>query len=109
MQASIFGAGPKPGLIGRVAAGRASGEKWGDDGGGSLISPGGVAPRQTVGVSASVIFPCTTKSRRSFLVALAHSGSPRKGAIKQLCVCDGRQWLENLTSISLALKHQLEP
>jgi len=30
----------------------------GDDGGGSLISPYGVAPSWIVGVSASVIFPC---------------------------------------------------
>jgi len=37
----------------------------GDDGGGSLISPVGVAPSLTVGESASVIFPCTIKSRRS--------------------------------------------
>jgi len=29
MQASIFGACPQPGLIGRAAAGRASGVKWG--------------------------------------------------------------------------------
>jgi len=30
-------------------------------------------------VSVSVIFPCTIKSRRKFLLALAHPGSPRKG------------------------------
>jgi len=37
----------------RVAAGRASGVKTGDEGGGSLISPDGVAPSRTLGVSAS--------------------------------------------------------
>jgi len=35
-----------------------------DAGGGSLISPDGVAPSRIVGVSASVIFPCTIKPRR---------------------------------------------
>ena len=35
-----------------------------DEGGGSLISPDGVAPSRTVGVPASVIFPCTIKPRR---------------------------------------------
>jgi len=54
--------------------------------GGSLISPDGVAPSQIVGVSASVIFPCTIKSRR-FLLAPAHSGSPRKRAVTWLRVC----------------------
>ena len=37
----------------------------------------GVAPSRIIGVSASVIFPCTIKSGRSFLLALAHAG----------CVC----------------------
>jgi len=50
MQTSIFGACPKPGLIGRAAAERASGVKMGDEGGGSLISPDGVAPSRIVGV-----------------------------------------------------------
>jgi len=58
-----------------------------DDGGGSLISLDGVAPSWMVGVYAYVIFPCTIKSRRRFLLAPAHPGSPRKRAIKQLCVC----------------------
>jgi len=35
--------------------------KWGDDGGGSPISPDGVAVSRMVGVSASVIFRCTIK------------------------------------------------
>ena len=82
MQASIFGACPKPGYIGRVSAGRASGAKMGDVGGGSLISPDVVMPSQIVGVSASDISPCTMKSRRRFLVAPARkkvssgTGSP---------------------------------
>ena len=37
----------------RVAAGRASGIKTGDEGAGSLISPDGVAPSRTLVVSAS--------------------------------------------------------
>ena len=68
-------------------AGRASGVKMGDDRGGSLISPNGEATSWIVGVSASVIFPCTIKSRRRFLLAPAHPGSPGKRAIKRLCVC----------------------
>jgi len=32
-----------------------------------LISPDGVAPSQTVGASASVVFPCTIKRRRKWL------------------------------------------
>jgi len=55
MQASIFGSCPKPGQIGRVAAGRASSVKIGDEGGGLLISLDGVPPTQIVGVSASDI------------------------------------------------------
>jgi len=58
-----------------------------DDGGGSLISLDEVAPIQIVDVSASVFFPCTIKSRRRFLLAPAHPGSPGKRAIKWLCVC----------------------
>jgi len=54
MQASIFGVCPKPVQSGRVAAGKASGVKMGDDGGGSLISADGVTPSRMVGVSASV-------------------------------------------------------
>jgi len=40
-----------------------------------------------VNVSASVIFPCTIKSRRRFLLTLAYSGSPRKRAVKRSCMC----------------------
>jgi len=70
----------------RVAAGRASSVKMGDDGGGLLISPDGVAPSQIVGVSAYVIFPCTIKVQK-ILLAPAHLGSPGKRDVKQLCVC----------------------
>jgi len=59
----------------------------GHDGGGLLISPDGVAPSRMVGVSAFVILPCTIKSRRRFLLALAHLDSSGKRAIKWLCVC----------------------
>jgi len=58
----------------------------GDDGGGSLISPDGVATSRTVGVPASDIFPYNVKSR-TFLLAPAHPGSPGKMGVKQLCVC----------------------
>jgi len=64
----------------RVAAGRASGIKKGDEGGGSLISSDGVVPSLIVGVSASDISPCTVKSR-SFFLALAHLGSHGKRAV----------------------------
>jgi len=58
-----------------------------DDGGGSLISLDRVAPICKVGVSASVVFPCTIKSRRSFVMAPAHPGNPGI-RVKQLCVFD---------------------
>ena len=79
MQASIFGACPNPEKIGRVMPGRASGVKnGGDDGGGSLISPDGVVPSRIVSVSASVIFHCTIKAARRFLLAAAHPVNPGK-------------------------------
>jgi len=56
-------------------------------GGGSLFSPDGMASSRIVGVSASVIFTCTIKSRRRFLLALADPGSPGKRAVKWLCMC----------------------
>jgi len=62
-------------------------------------SPDGVAPRRMVGVSASVIFPCTTKSRNSFLVP-ADPGGPGKRAIKRLW-CGG--------GISFACLHGMLP
>ena len=52
-----------------------------------LNSPDGVVPSRIVGVSASVIFPSTIKSRRSFLLAPAHLGGPGKRAVKQLWWC----------------------
>jgi len=45
----------------------------------SLISPDGVVSVQIVGAFASVIFPCTIKSRIRFLLAPAHPDSPKKG------------------------------
>ena len=69
-------------------AGRAFGIKMGDDGGGTLINLDGMVPSRIVSVSASVIFPCTIKFRRSFLLAPAHPrGSPGKRVVKRLCVC----------------------
>ena len=54
-----------------------------DDGGGSLINLDGVVPSQIVGVSASVIFACSIKSRRRFLLlAPSHPGSPGKRVVK---------------------------
>jgi len=44
-----------------------------------MISTDGVAPIHIVGVAASVIFPCTIKSRRRFFLAQADPGSPGKG------------------------------
>jgi len=61
---ALFGACPKPGQIRRVAAERAFGVKWGDDGGRGSDSPDGVASGWIIGASGSVIFPCTIKSRR---------------------------------------------
>jgi len=59
----------------------------GDEGDGLLISPDGVAPSQTVGVSASDISHGTKKSRRRFFLAPIHTASPGKRAVKWLCVC----------------------
>jgi len=57
-------------------------------------------------MSACVIFPCTIKSRRRFLLAPAHLGSPGKKAAKWLwcvwvCVCmitheSDNMWLYNI-------------
>ena len=59
----------------------------GGAGGKSLISPDGVAPIRMVGVSASVIFPCTIKVQKKIRLAPAHPGSPGKRAVKRLCAC----------------------
>ena len=61
--------------------------KMGDDGGGSLVSPGEVVPTRMVGVFASVIFFCTIKVQK----ISSGTGSPgwsqkRDGAVKRLCV-----------------------
>jgi len=61
---------------------------WGgDDGGGSLISPDGVAPSWNIGVSASVIFPCTINVQKKIFLAVAYLGSPGKRVVKRLCAC----------------------
>jgi len=39
--------------------------KWGGCGGGGAISPVWVAPTQTVGTSASIIFPCSIKIQKT--------------------------------------------
>jgi len=53
----------------------------------ALITLDGVAPSRMVGMSASVILPCTIKSRGRFLLAPAYPGSPWKRVVKRLCVC----------------------
>jgi len=52
-----------------------------------VISPDGVALSQIVGVFASVIFRCTIKSRRRFLLSPAHLVVPGKGHKTVACVC----------------------
>jgi len=63
---ALFCACSKPGLIGRVVAERAFGKNGGmrDNGGGGHNSQDGVVSRRIISASASVIFTCTTKSRR---------------------------------------------
>ena len=56
-----------------------------DDGGGGTDSPDGMASRQIVGVSASVIFPCTIKSRRWRAVMEVVD----KGCSNEFCVTVG--------------------
>jgi len=80
-----------------------------------MISPDGVVPIRTVGVSVSVIFPCTIKSRR-FLLAPAHPKSRKKGHKIVVCVCVcvhvlGTQqhvyyFLFKLTEITFIVCHQ---
>ena len=60
-------------------AGRESGVKMGDDGGGSLISPDGMVLVWMVGVSAFVVFACTIKSRRFFFWHQLMQVVPEKG------------------------------
>jgi len=74
MQASVFGARIICDGCGRKGIRHKNG---GDDGGGLLISADGVAPIWIISVSASVVFPCTIKSTKRFLLAPAHP----------VCVC----------------------
>jgi len=76
----------KPGQIGRVAAGRASRLKMGE---GLMEVDCLLVPREwrPPGLSVClhlVILPSTTKSRRVFLVALAHPSGPGKMVVKRL-------------------------
>jgi len=60
----------------------------GDDGGGLLISPDGVAPSQMVSLLASVIFPYTTKVQKK--ISFWHRLTwvvPEKGLKMVVCVC----------------------
>jgi len=59
--------------------------KNGEVGGGSLISPDGVAPSQIVGVSAADISPCIISQEEDFF-RYRHPGSPGKSAIERLYV-----------------------
>ena len=65
----------------------------------ALVSPDGVAPSRMVGVSASVIFPCTIKSRNS-LLAPAHLGGPGKRAIKWL-------WCGVVVLVNMFINHRV--
>ena len=87
MQASIFGYLSQARIKWEGCSRKGIRHKNGeDDNAGSLINPDGVAPSRMVGVSASVIFPCTIKSRR-FLLAPAHPGGPGKKGRKTVeCV-----------------------
>jgi len=64
MQASIIRCLSQARINGRVAAEKAFSIKTGGDSGMGTDSPDGVAHRQIVGASASVLFTCTIKSRR---------------------------------------------
>jgi len=48
-------------LVGRQEGHPACKKPWEGCGGGGAVSPVGVAPTQTVGTSASIIFPCSIK------------------------------------------------
>ena len=48
--------------------GKASGVKRGDYGDGGAVTSDGVAPTRTVGSSASIIFPCSTKIQKIFMM-----------------------------------------
>jgi len=110
-QASIFGASPQARMkwegCGRKGIRRKN--VWMMiDGGGSLMSPDGMAVSRIVCVSASVIFPCTIKSKR-FLLVPTHPGSPGKRAVKWLCVLllwylSNNCWLDVMKGILLEKK-----
>jgi len=75
MQASIFGA-VRVQSQDKVGGLRQEGtwpKNGGDDGGGSLISPDGVAPSRIVGVSASVYLPLHHKVQKKIS---SGTGSP---------------------------------
>jgi len=61
--------------------------KNGGDGGGSLISTDRVAPSQMVGVSASVIFPCTIEDQKISSGTDSPGWSSKKGHKTVVCVC----------------------
>ena len=90
MQSSIFLCLSQARIIGRVAAGRASGVKMGGlmDVDCWLVRIEWCPCRLSVCLPL-VILPSTMKSRRSFLLAWAHLGGPRKRAIKWLWWCGG--------------------
>jgi len=75
-----------------VAAGRVSGVKVGDDGGGLLISPDGLAASRMVGVSASVYLPLHHKVQK-ILLAPAHLAGPRNTHTTILWSFCGTAWV----------------
>jgi len=69
-------------------AGRASGIKMGDDGGGSLISPDGVAPCRIVVVSASCYLPLHHRVQKKISSGTGSPGwSWKKGRKTVVCAC----------------------
>ena len=62
----------------------------GDDGGGGTDSLDGVSSRRIVGASASVIFPCTIKSRRwrAVMEAVAKGCTPMQWVLRNSRYCD---------------------
>jgi len=96
---------PSQGKLGGLRQEQHLAQKWGDDGGGSLISLDGLAPSWIVGVYASVIFPCTIKSRRRFLLAPAHPGTPEKGCKMVVCVTDSENWKDKV--INETIHHRM--
>jgi len=61
---------------------------WGNDGGGPLINPVGVAPSQMIIVAASVVFLCTIKvQKKIFFWHRLTRVVPEKGRKMVMCVC----------------------